>query len=322
MNARLALLLALFAVILGGQNRAWGKAVAGEKLHYGVLTVSSGHHAWPEDAGAKEPQGLPGDEVTKTASDVRYYGYRYYSPEMGRWISRDPIEEEGGINLYGMVGNDPVNQVDVLGLDRWVMGSLHTRIFIDEYDDAGNKTGCLTQVDFGPDLGSGRNAGQGVLYVLAKRSLRGAGQRGAWGAALSLTLLEGEIYTTPGVSLPIEAGSVIRSNKSQDADLLKMIEQLNAANVEYNTSFFNCRHLVRAIARYPMEDIPGFTFNPVPFSPGETAWPDRQDGNFVIFVDSAGIEYPVWGKMPPSEPFKPNWGGDGPPQPWNPKFSP
>ena len=28
-----------------------------------------------------------------------YYGYRYYSPSLGRWISRDPIEEEGGVNL-------------------------------------------------------------------------------------------------------------------------------------------------------------------------------------------------------------------------------
>jgi uncharacterized protein RhaS with RHS repeats len=46
-----------------------------------------------------------------------YYGYRYYSPEMGRWLSRDPIEEQGGINLYGMVGNDPVNRVDYLGLE-------------------------------------------------------------------------------------------------------------------------------------------------------------------------------------------------------------
>jgi RHS repeat-associated protein len=45
-----------------------------------------------------------------------YYGYRYYSPETGRWTNRDPIEEQGGINLYGMVGNDPVNRVDVLGL--------------------------------------------------------------------------------------------------------------------------------------------------------------------------------------------------------------
>jgi hypothetical protein len=45
-----------------------------------------------------------------------YYGYRYYSPEMGRWISRDPIGERGGINLYGMVGNDAINLVDPLGL--------------------------------------------------------------------------------------------------------------------------------------------------------------------------------------------------------------
>ena len=34
------------------------------------------------------------------------------------WLSRDPIGEFGGSNLYGMVENDPVNQVDYLGL--WV----------------------------------------------------------------------------------------------------------------------------------------------------------------------------------------------------------
>lgn len=41
-----------------------------------------------------------------------YYGFRYYSPELGRWLNRDPIEEQGGVNLYGMVGNDPVNKFD------------------------------------------------------------------------------------------------------------------------------------------------------------------------------------------------------------------
>lgn len=46
-----------------------------------------------------------------------YYGYRYYSAEMGRWLSRDPIEERGGINLYGMVRNDAVNRWDYLGLE-------------------------------------------------------------------------------------------------------------------------------------------------------------------------------------------------------------
>ena len=45
-----------------------------------------------------------------------YYGYRYYDPLTGRWPSRDPIGERGGVNLYGFVGNDGVNWVDVLGL--------------------------------------------------------------------------------------------------------------------------------------------------------------------------------------------------------------
>ncbi len=55
---------------------------------------------------------------TKYADDVAglyYYGYRYYSPELGRWMSRDPIGEDGGVNLYGFVGNDGVNGRDYLG---------------------------------------------------------------------------------------------------------------------------------------------------------------------------------------------------------------
>jgi len=46
---------------------------------------------------------------------VAYYGYRYYDPKTGKWPSRDPIEEEGGVNLYGFVGNDGVNRWDYLG---------------------------------------------------------------------------------------------------------------------------------------------------------------------------------------------------------------
>lgn len=40
----------------------------------------------------------------------------YYNPEQGRWLSRDPIEEPGGENLYSMVENCPINKVDFLGL--------------------------------------------------------------------------------------------------------------------------------------------------------------------------------------------------------------
>ena len=45
-----------------------------------------------------------------------YYGFRYYGPQTGRWLSRDPIGERGGENLYGFLGNDGLNQLDRLGL--------------------------------------------------------------------------------------------------------------------------------------------------------------------------------------------------------------
>src|SRR5690625_2724773 len=49
-------------------------------------------------------------------TELPYYGYRYYSPEMGRWLNRDPIGEVGGTNLYAMISNNPVNYWDYLGL--------------------------------------------------------------------------------------------------------------------------------------------------------------------------------------------------------------
>lgn len=42
--------------------------------------------------------------------------YRAYDSEHGRWISRDPIGENGGLNLYGYVGNNPLRYLDPLGL--------------------------------------------------------------------------------------------------------------------------------------------------------------------------------------------------------------
>ena len=62
-----------------------------------------------------------------------FYGYRYYDPVTGRWPSRDPIEEVGGLNLYGFVGNDGVDRWDLLG--RLVQARM-TYEFLDPLDKA------------------------------------------------------------------------------------------------------------------------------------------------------------------------------------------
>lgn len=43
------------------------------------------------------------------------FAHAFYDPAQGRWLSRDPIEENGGMNLYGFAGNDGVDQFDILG---------------------------------------------------------------------------------------------------------------------------------------------------------------------------------------------------------------
>lgn len=57
---------------------------------------------------------------------LAYYGHRYYSQGLGRFVNRDPIEESGGLNLYGFVLNNPINKWDDLGFtpSGWVGGMM------------------------------------------------------------------------------------------------------------------------------------------------------------------------------------------------------
>jgi RHS repeat-associated protein len=49
-------------------------------------------------------------------SDLHLTLYSAYNPELGMWLSRDPIAENGGINLYAYVGNEPIRYFDPNGL--------------------------------------------------------------------------------------------------------------------------------------------------------------------------------------------------------------
>jgi RHS repeat-associated protein len=71
--------------------------------------------------------GFTGHWVIK---DLVLAPFRTYNPYLGRWISRDPLGEKGGINLYGYVGNDPVDGIDTFGLDAQLIVYRTSRISV------------------------------------------------------------------------------------------------------------------------------------------------------------------------------------------------
>jgi len=91
------------------------------------------------------------------SSDFRYAGYyfhapsglsltlkRAYSSSQGRWISRDPLEEEGGVNLYSYVFNDPIHFIDPWGLQQTPPGLDNNNDGLDQQHPERPNTPCVT----------------------------------------------------------------------------------------------------------------------------------------------------------------------------------
>jgi RHS repeat-associated protein len=88
----------------------------------GGLVASYAHSPFGEQhaetgwaAGALTPLRFA-TQYRDAETGLYYSQHRYYHPGLGRFLSRDPIGEAGGLNLYAYAGNDPVNRWDYLGL--------------------------------------------------------------------------------------------------------------------------------------------------------------------------------------------------------------
>jgi len=96
-----------------------GSGVVEGRWRYGAFGGTLGSVTASGGSAERQPWRFSGkylDGEVETRGGVYYYGYRHYVPEVGRWASRDPIGERGGVNLYGMVWNGVVNTIDYLGL--------------------------------------------------------------------------------------------------------------------------------------------------------------------------------------------------------------
>jgi len=77
-------------------------------------------------------------------TDLHFNWNRYYDPVLGRYLSPDPIGIEGGMNMYGYVGGDPVNWADRFGLapgDRFLSPDAAAIDALDYYMPQSAKTG-------------------------------------------------------------------------------------------------------------------------------------------------------------------------------------
>ena len=94
-----------------------------------INTASPGEYDQPYRFSTK-----PVDEET----GLGYWGYRYYSYDLGRWVSRDPKEEDGGFNLYAYVNNGSQERFDSLGLQgevccKYRSETIHAGLGISDY---------------------------------------------------------------------------------------------------------------------------------------------------------------------------------------------
>jgi len=84
---------------------------------HGTLVASYSYDAF---GNTIQKSGVKADELkmrfsTKYFDDeagLYYFGRRFYSPRIARWLTRDPIEERGGLNLYAFCGNNSVINFD------------------------------------------------------------------------------------------------------------------------------------------------------------------------------------------------------------------
>ena len=221
----------------------------------------------PSDTGTVVRFRMGGQEYDQ---ETRLYhlGARYYDPQLGRFLSEDPIGIAGGLNLYAYAGNDPVNARDPSG----------TVVILDPVTVSGDGDSWyaglmgLSSGDRGGSLGGLRGAG-------GRGGFGGAGGRGGEGG-------NGANATAPsGICAQATYAGTIYIDASIAAQAASFINQavIDGAPVQRNSSFRNWWDQAYTWATHSVMRSMGLPANPANL-PGASA-----HAGFAIDIQWNGV---------------------------------
>lgn len=179
--------------------------------------------------------------ATLTCSCLLHAGFSFYNPQMGRWTTRDPIEERGGVNLYAFCANNPVSNYDKLGLDVtlttgnrnaswWQVANryLHQEICVDTWAWNG-KSCCWSRTGRSCFSFAATRIGWGAPGNdwLGSDSVKGPG------------ILQGEVYPTGDQGL--EDTEILETTPCQDISFLDYLKSQDGQEDTYSLFRHNCR---------------------------------------------------------------------------------
>jgi uncharacterized protein RhaS with RHS repeats len=149
----------------------------------------------------------------------------YYCPSTGRWLSRDPIEEQGGENLYGFNSNDSMDKIDLFGKNYYIITEegacgVHHRVLVGDDGRGGSYT-----VEIMPDV---KRWYQELRRLCGKGSINFVPHSGSatnWTSGTGIIGIEKSVTTT----------------SKQDTDMANNARSLDGKAITYCLGIQDCR---------------------------------------------------------------------------------